>query len=139
MKPRRSLIVGLFCLSMSGFSALAQSKAVEQLDSRIPTATPLKLEGVRDAKDWLNPSLSVCPQGVGLRVASIKSQSLVSIRDLRATLVKLPVNAWPYGRIVGLQDCSIGIPGDEQASRERMAAVEAVLKALGLQTRLWPA
>lgn len=99
----------------------------------------MKYDGVRDAKDWLNPFLAVCPQGVDLTVASVKHKSLVSIPDLRAALIKLPVEAWQYGRIVGLQECSIGIAGEEQEHRQRSAAVEAVLKALGLQVSRWPA
>lgn len=110
-----------------------------QLDSRIGRADPEKHQIIRDAKDWLNPYLSVCAQGVDLTVASVKTKSLVSIAGLRAALIKLPPEAWPYGRIVGLQECSLGIPGDEQVSRQRVAAVEAVLKELGVQVSHWPA
>jgi hypothetical protein len=110
----------------------------ETLDSRIGPAVASKYRGIRDAKDWLNPYLAVCPRGVDLTVASVKHKSLVSIPDLRAALIKLPMDAWPYGRIVGLQECSIGTPGDEQARRQRLGAVEDVLKALGLQVSRWP-
>jgi hypothetical protein len=129
----------LLLLAVGCSSALGPTQTTGQLDSRIGRAVPAKYEGVRDAKDWLNPFLSICPQGVDVTVASVNDTSLVSIPDLRAALIRLPLNAWPYGRIVGLQKCSIGIPGDEQASRQRLAAVEAVLKALGLAVRRWPA
>jgi hypothetical protein len=65
---------------------------------------------------------------------------VVAIRDLHGTLVKLPVEAWPYGRVVALQECSIvDVPGDTQARRQRLAEVKAVLTALGLRVTRWPA
>jgi hypothetical protein len=125
--------------SLRSSSTLSAPQPATQLDSRIGPAVPSRYSAIRDARNWLNPFLAVCAQGVDLTAVSVKHKSLVSISDLRATLIKLPLDAWPYGRIVGLQECSIGTPGDEHASRERSAAVEAVLKALGLQVSRWPA
>jgi hypothetical protein len=139
LKLRNLPIGGLLLLAFGCSSAFNPAQTATQLDSRIERAVPMKYDGVRDAKDWLNPFLAVCPQGVDLTVASVKHKSLVSIPDLRAALIKLPVEAWQYGRIVGLQECSIGIAGEEQEHRQRSAAVEAVLKALGLQVSRWPA
>jgi hypothetical protein len=111
----------------------------QQLNPRIGSPVPAKYDAVRDPKDWLNPYLQVCAGAIDLTVHSVKRKSSVTIRDLRDTLVKLPVEAWPYGRIVALQECSTGIPGDADARRQRLAEVNAVLKALGLQASLWPA
>jgi hypothetical protein len=72
-------------------------------------------------------------------VRSIKQKWVFSIPDLHDALIKLPVEAWPYGRVVALRQCSIGIPGDEQVGRQRYTAVEAVLKALGVLVNGWPA
>jgi hypothetical protein len=111
----------------------------QQLNPRIGSPVPARYAAVRDAKDWLNPYLQICAAGADLTVHSIKLRSFVAIRDVRDALVKLPVEAWSYGRVVALQECSIGVPGDAQASRQRLAEVEAVLKALGLQISHWPA
>ena len=111
----------------------------QQLNPRIGSPVPARYDAVRDAKDWFNPYLQVCAAGVDLTVHSIKRKSSVAIRDVRDALLKLPVEAWPYGRIVALQECSIGVRGDGEASLQRLAEVEAVLKALGLQVSLWPA
>ena len=101
---------------------------------------PARYDAVRDAKDWLNPFLQMCADGVDVTVRSIKHRSLVAIRELRDTMVKLPVDDWPYGRVVALQECSIvDVPEDTEARRQRLAQVEAVLKALGLQVTRWPA
>lgn len=126
-------------LAIGCSSAFGPVQTTTQLDLRIGRAVLTKYEGIREAKDWLNPFLAVCPQGVDVTVASVKYKSLISVPDLRAALIKLPLEAWPYGRIVGLQECSIGIAGDEEAHLQRLSAVEAVLKALGLQVSRWPA
>ena len=119
--------------------AAAQSPS-GRLNPRIGSPVPARYDAVRDAKDWLNPFLQVCADGVDVTVRSIKHRSLVAIRELRETMVKLPVDDWPYGRVVALQECSIvDVPEDTEARRQRLAQVEAVLKALGLQVTRWPA
>jgi len=68
---------------------------------------------------------------------SIKHESIVSIRDLRAALIKLPLEAWPYGRVIAIQDCSIVAPADRERG-ERVAEVESLLKPLKLTIEKWP-
>ena len=136
-KPFLNAVLAVVMAALSTFGAGQSSN--QQLNPRIGSPVPARYAAVRDAKDWLNPYLQVCAGGVDLTVHPIKRKSSVAIRDVRDALVKLPVEAWPYGRIVALQECSIGLPGDAEASRQRLAEVEAVLKALGLQVSLWPA
>jgi hypothetical protein len=96
-----------------------------QLSPRIRSPVPAKYEAVRDAKDWLNPYLQVCAGDVDITVRSIKRKSAVALRDSCDTLVKLPAEGWPYGRVVALQECPLGVPGDTDARRQRLADVEA--------------
>jgi hypothetical protein len=58
---------------------------------------PSTYASVRDAKDWLNPQ--VCPGGIDVTVRSVERKSMVAIRELSGALIKLPVEAWPYGRV----------------------------------------
>ena len=117
----------------------AQSTDDPQLDKGIGPPIPEKYKAISNGQNWLNPFLSVCPQGVVLNVRSLRHETrTVRIQELRKTLSSLPAQGWPYGRIVALSDCSIGIPGDEGASRQRMSDVQAVLKALRLEVSLWP-
>lgn len=116
-----------------------QVRAEERLDPAIGAPIPERYKSVRDAQGWLNPYLSVCPQGVIFSVRSVnRVRETVSLENLRTALLDLPVRAWPYGRIVALQDCSIGIPGDAEDRKKRMREVEAVMKALGLDMSMWP-
>ena len=130
-KPLLSLLVAVVMATLPT-AGLAQSSN-QQLNPRLGSPVPARYDAVRDAKDWLNPYLQVCASGVDVTVHSIKRQFSVAIRDLRVTLVRLPLEAWSYGRIVALQECSIGVPGDAEARWQRLTEVEAVLKVLGLQ------
>ena len=76
--------------SVSGAAGQAQS-IDQQLNPGIPTPAPEKYVAVRDAKDWLNPYLQVCADGVHLTTDSVKGKSVVAPRDLREALVRLPV------------------------------------------------
>jgi hypothetical protein len=105
------------------------------LNPRIGSPISAKYGPIRDAKDWLNPYLQVCAGGVDVT----KRKSLVAIRELSGTLIKLPVEAWPYGRVVALQECSIDVAGGGVARWQRLADVEQVLKTLGLFVTRWPA
>jgi len=109
-----------------------------QLDSRIGPPVRTLYEGIRDGQDWRNPQLSVCADGVHLTARSIKHESLVSIRDLRAALVKLPPESWPYGRVIVISNCSLVDPADQDRG-ERRAEVEVVLSSLKLRVERWPA
>jgi hypothetical protein len=132
------LIVGVV---VAGAGIQARQTATERprLDPAIGPPILERYESIRDAQDWLNPYLSVCPHGVLLDVRSVgRVDETVSPDTLRTVLLDLPVSAWPYGRIVALQDCSLGSPGDEDDRKRRMLEVESVLETLGLDTSRWP-
>jgi len=135
------LMIVVACTAPFGQHSVQQAQSADdpQLDTRIGPPIPEKYKAIRDSQNWLNPFLSVCPQGVILNVRSLSHETqTVRIEELRKTLTSLPVQGWPYGRIVALSDCSIGVPGDEEGSRQRMRDVQAVFKALRLEVSLWP-
>jgi hypothetical protein len=123
-----------FALALTVLSGLD----ADRLDPKIGPAVPGKYEAVRDAKEWLNPYLTVCADGVRLDVVAVKHNAVVAIPELRAALVKLPIKAWPYGRVVALQDCRIRVPEDDDERFRRLTAVAAELIALGVQIDRWP-
>jgi len=109
-----------------------------QLSSRIGRPVPGKYPAVRHAGDWLNPYIVVCSDGVRVITNPVKGDSVVAIRELRETLVSLPVEAWPYGRIAALQPCSVRDPWDTIVVRVRLAHVTAVLESLGVMINRSP-
>jgi hypothetical protein len=81
----------------------------EKLNARVPAADPMKYRSVRDAEDWLNPYLLIQKDGVVMTSRTNHSdRTPISIDELRRTLVRLLVSAWPYGRVVGAKDNSFG-------------------------------
>jgi hypothetical protein len=110
------------------------------LDSRIPVADRAKYRSIRDAKDWLNPKLIMLPDGIQVIAAGIDGRKVVAPEDLRETLLKLPVDAWPYGRVVGASDASIrtGVRRDDERIKRNHDAAEKILKALRVEADWWP-
>ncbi len=123
---------------LSTKKALELRSADPPLSSRIGTPVSAKYAAVRDASEWLNPFLVVCADGVHLVARSVKRESVVSIGKVREALVSLPVEAWPYGRIAAVQECSIRGVFDTPAIRERLAHLLAVLESLGVVINRWP-
>jgi hypothetical protein len=130
----------IVCVVVTGGGIQARQIASERrLNPAIGAPILNRYESIRGAQDWLNPYLTVCPQGVLLDVRSVKRvNDTVSPEMLREVLLDLPVKAWPYGRIVALQNCSLGSPGDTEDRKKRMLKVEDVLKTLGLAINHWP-
>jgi len=118
-----------------------QTNAVRspQLNSRIGPANPRKYTIVQPT-DWQNPYLVIRPNGVEV-VAKVlpTGRKIVSTDDLQQTLVKLPVRAWPYGRVVAVTDVGIiSYPDDVEPIRRNQDAALATLKALRVTVVRWP-
>jgi hypothetical protein len=112
------------------------------LNPRIGPAVPQKYRAIRDSRDWKNPILIVGRDGVELRTMSVvPGTNIVTIADLRQSLIDLPLSAWPYGRVVALQTGGIlaGEPGETEALATNREAALAILKSLRVKVEQWPA
>jgi hypothetical protein len=130
------LVIGVV---LSGGLQADQSVGERRLNPAIGPPNTAKYKSITDAQDWLNPYVSVCRQDVVLTVRSVKQVTdIVSLEIFRKVLLDLPVTAWPYGRVVALQDCSLGSRGDVGDRKTWMLKVQEVLDTLGLETSRWP-
>ncbi len=123
-----------------GTSSPAQKKQTG-LDKRIPGPNPGKYKRITDAQNWLNPILTI--QADGIQVASKGvpgGRNLVAPEGLLQALVNLPLNAWPYGRVVLASDTSIRATNgkDEASIKRNHQATEEILKELGVAIEWWP-
>jgi hypothetical protein len=110
-----------------------------QLNSRIGPANPDRYKAIRNAKDWDNPYLVIRRDGIEVIAKSLPSgRTTVASADLQRTLTELPVTAWPYGRVVALQDIGSRAPGDEQPIADQRSATLATLKTLQVTVEGWP-
>jgi hypothetical protein len=118
-----------------------------RLNPRIAAADRERYKSVQDAKAWLNPYLVIGADGIEVIAKSIPSgRKTVAAAELRRTLIELPVDAWPYGRVAGLQDTGLRAAdqngvldrNDEKAIHPNHQAAATILKALGVLIELWP-
>src|SRR5271169_4243190 len=92
------------------------------LNKRVPAANHELFREVRDSKQWKNPYLIVLRDGVEV-VAVTDKGSPAPVSPIRELLEGLPKSAWPYGRVVAVQDSSIQSQGDAQyinANRKKL-------------------
>jgi hypothetical protein len=141
----RTLVFALAICGLAGAPPrfLQRSVGAEegQLSRRIPAANPEKYGSVRDARDWLNPYIVVRADGIEVIAKAIPSgRTTVAAEDLRAMLLRLPVKAWPYGRIVAAQENGVRAAdrSDDEPMKRNHQAVEAVLKGLHVEVDWWP-
>ena len=116
----------------------AQLQPSNSLTQRIPSADPKKYQGIRDAKDWRNPYLIIRVDGIEV-VGVTDGRSPLTIDAVTAILEGLPDSAWPYGRIVAIQDNGVLASESEhsriEANRNRLLQH---LYELGVIVDFWP-
>jgi len=98
---------------------------------QIPLADPQKYAAMRDMKGWRNPYLIVRVDGVGLLDASNNEQQIVDPDKLLEVLGKLPSSAWPYGRVVAIQEAAgASADADKAQLRKNRALVAGTLESV---------
>jgi hypothetical protein len=112
----------------------APEEAAESPEARIqqiPPADPQKYTGLRDLKAWRNPYLIVRADGVGLLDVSNNEQQIVNPDKLSEALARLPASAWPYGRVVAIQEIDAGISAEDKIKiRKNRALVAGTLESM---------
>ena len=129
--------------------AAAFDAAQNELDSRITEVDPRLYDHFVDPGEWLNPWLTVTPEGILVRARGLPEHGVtVPPEDLARTLAGLPLGAWPLGRIVVFSnpgtvpwhptDTEWNRRRDDAIDRNREAA-QVVLRDLDVAIKLWPA
>ncbi|MCA1686175.1 MAG: hypothetical protein LC745_09385, partial [Planctomycetia bacterium] len=104
-----------------------------------PPADREKYQSVRDAKDWQNPYLVVGADGVVvISKAVLGGRKTVPVRELSHTLLGLPVDAWPYGRVIAIQEAGIRSGDDDKVIEQNKEKAERDLKGLQVKLEWWP-
>jgi hypothetical protein len=106
---------------------------------RIPPADRQKYAALKDMKAWRNPYLIVRLDGVGLLDVSNNEQQIVDPDKLPEALAKLPASAWPYGRIVAIQEISANASDQDHATlRKNRALVAGSLEGMHVEINWVP-
>ena len=148
---KMSRIVSTLVLLISGLASAASppQSATERnaLDPNIEAPIRAKYRAIRDAREWLNPRITIRAEGVEVESRAIPGgRKTVSTSELRALLVGLPIEAWPYGRVVLASD--IGLrrvdasgrldESDERSIRQNHEVAERILRVLNIEMDWWP-
>ena len=132
-----------FCAASVLAGRPAQNDSVEtrRLKSQIGPANSQRYKFILDAKDWANPYLVIRRDGIEIISKGLPSgRRTVSSTDLRRTLIDLPVTAWPYGRVVAVQDIGLHPAdlSDGPAITNNRNVTLALLKTLEVTVEGWP-
>lgn len=121
-------------------SKLSTQSASTELDPHIPPDDLAKYKSVQDAQDWQNPYLVVQKDGVAFRCLAIAARDwqIIPPAEMKKRLLELPVAAWPYGRVIAVQEIGIRSKGDDKYIAANKAKVVSVLKSLGIRINPWP-
>lgn len=96
---------------------------------QIPPADPQKFANAREMKVWRNPYLIVKKNGIWLMDAYNNEEHLLKSDQVLDALAALPASAWPYGRVVAVQEIgSAGAEDDKIAIRRNRAILAGTLE-----------
>jgi hypothetical protein len=98
---------------------------------QIPPADPQKYAAMRDLKAWRNPYLIVRVDGVALLDVGDNLQQILDPDKLPEVLASLPTSAWPYGRVIAIQEISTARSEQDRAKlRKNRALVAGALESM---------
>ena len=141
----------------------AQAASLERDNQRAQlsrVALPVKSRyiGVHEPGQWSNPFISIDAQMINLRItledantsdlgvggllrpsAARRRELQLRQQDLVEALIALPATAWPYGRVVAVEESPLAEKKSRPAVRRQMEAVIQQLNDLGVVVDEWPA
>ncbi len=123
----------------------------------IPLPTKSRYVDVHEPGAWQNPFLSVDSNMINLRItlpdanpstlgaggllrpsAARRQELQIRFDDLPTALIDIPANAWPYGRVVALEEYPLADPAARPAIRRKMDVLLHQLNDLGIVVDEWP-
>jgi len=126
--------------------------------ARVALPTKSRYVDVHEPGAWANPFLSFDAQMINLRVtmadanpsqigkggilrpAAARHQELqIRQKDLVDALIALPEGAWPYGRVVAIEESPLADKKSRPAIRRQIEAAIQQLNDLGVVVDEWPA
>jgi hypothetical protein len=120
-----SLVGFLSCSRPPQASTQSAPVTPEARIQQIPPADPQTYGQVRNMKTWRNPYLIVKTDGIWLLDASNNEEHPLNPDQLLDALSALPPSAWPYGRVVAVQESSMGSSGADRIALRKNRAILA--------------
>jgi len=108
--------------------AAAHTPTPEARLRAIPDADPSKYEKGQLSKTWGNPYLVIRKDGIALIDLSNNEERMLKPNEVLDSLAKLPSSAWPYGRVVALEETTRGSDQERIDIRRNRAIVAGTLE-----------
>ena len=107
---------------------------------RISAPDPSKYPAFTNMSGWKNPYLIVRDDGIGFLDLSNREVHILKQEEIPAELASLPLDAWPYGRVVLITQASPSNPTEQtkEALRKNRALLMGTLKELDVQAHEAP-
>ena len=108
--------------------AAANTLAPEARLRAIPDPDPSKYEKGQYSKTWENPYLIVRKDGIALLDLRNNEERLLRPDEVLDSLAKLPSSAWPFGRVVAVEETAKGSDQERIEIRRNRAIVAGTLE-----------
>lgn len=126
-----------------GAAALGLNQITSQKDSRVidllPSPNDQETRKIRSANEWHNPYVMVCRDGYELILHDQpRTQAILNLDELEKALLKMPLERWPLGRVVAVQETGLRSPGDHTKIELSLKAVIRMLGSHKVRVDRWP-
>ncbi|MBV8050514.1 MAG: hypothetical protein JOZ80_04960 [Acidobacteriaceae bacterium] len=120
-----NLVTSFACTKPPQTASGPSPETAEARLSQIPAADPQKYSRLRDMKGWHNPYLLLKPDGFWLLDVNNNEERPLKPDQVLSALAALPDSAWPYGRVVAVQEIVGGNSDADHISLRKNRAILA--------------
>lgn len=128
-----SMMCPCACCVTAKMPRAKSNKAPRELLEELPAPDSAMIASIRDIQLWRNPRIIIDPGGV-----RVLYRSTVPPGEILTRLASLPVDAWPYGRVVAVTEQSIRSKGDGPKIQRNLKKVLELLRESGIRVERFP-
>jgi hypothetical protein len=134
-----TLSCGAYAQTISRASGQAEFKGDTRVIDSLPAPNDEEIRKIRTADQWHNPYVIVHCDGYQLvHHDQPSSQAPLTLDELEETLLKMPVERWPLGRVVAVQESGLRSPGDGARIACNLSALKRMLESHNVRVDQWP-
>lgn len=121
-------------------SILNQTKSqndTKVIDS-LPPPNDEEIRKIQTGNQWHNPYVIVCSDGYELILYDQPRARGLSLDELEKTLLRMPRERWPLGKVVAVQEIGLRSPGDDTKIAFNLKVVMRMLGSHKVRVDRWP-
>ncbi len=134
--PRFAALIAVASLASCSAPPRAPGPAAQQASAaarlgQIPAADAARYDKPSEVKAWKNPYLIIRPENVGLVDRRNNEIRILKPEEVSEALAELAPAAWPYGRVVAIQEnAAQASPADAVQIRANRGVVAGALESM---------